>query len=86
MIHRAQRGVMECEPLSGNARVSFFFTKWKLHIFNLQGFPYTHVKFSPRWFIFYLKAKVSTEEIAGVIRGKIVPDHYESEVTKDNAS
>lgn len=45
MIHRAQRGVMECEPLSGNAGVSFFSSKWKLNIFYRQVFSYTEGKF-----------------------------------------
>lgn len=61
MIHRAKRGIMECKPLSGNAGVSFFFTKWKLNISNPSGlFP------SPMWnfsslVVFYPIARVSAE-------------------------
>ncbi len=76
---------MECEPLSGNAGVSFFSTKWKLNIFNLQVFPYTDVKFSPSWFVFCPKARVSTEETVGRFEGglRLIS---RSEVTNDNAS
>lgn len=78
MIHRAQRGVMECEPLSGNAGVSFSSPNGNLTSLTFRSFPYTNGKFSPSLVGLQSEAKVSTEEIVGRFQG--------SEVSTDNAS
>lgn len=77
VIHRAHRGVMACEPLSGNAGVSFFCTRWKLDISNLQVFSPHRWEISPGWFVFCQKAEVSREET--LISWFDVMDHNPSE-------
>lgn len=52
---------------------------------TLRSFPYNWCEISPRWFVFYLTAKVSIREIVGRFEGGLCLV-AKSEVTNDNAS
>lgn len=74
MIHRPHRGVMECEPLSGNAGVSFLYQMENSASLTFRSFPQSEVKFSPCKFISCPKAKIREDEVVVGFKGGIVSD------------